>query len=251
MFSRLGSCEIQGGGILLFNDHLKPGADVVQLCGEENCGKTEVLLNIIADTILPDQWNEIRLPGRNLAVIFISTDHKFDLLRLVCIMENKLRNCIEKQKFKNSKRLPSIEEQKSLVISSLERCHVFKTSSHDELFSTVNWLGTFLQQVMNVCVIAIDNIAAYYWIERSKQGPIEFESSQKSMVNSLRKLQHHHSVVLYFTTPSLMAGNSVRDFSVLAMMQTNPRISPSKNNTKFLSVMDMHANSFRDVSFIG
>ena len=197
--------------MLLFNDHLKPGSDVIQLCGEENCGKTEVLLNVIADTILPDQWNDIRLPGRNLVTIFISTDHKFDLLRLVCIMENKLKNYVEKQKFKHFKRLPSIEEQKSLVISSLERCHVFSTSSYDELFSTINWLGTFLQQVMNVCVVAIDNIAAYYWIERSKQTLGEFESSQKMMVNSLRKLQHQHSIILYFTTPSLMGGNSVRN----------------------------------------
>lgn len=188
---------------------IRPGEGVVQLCGAENCGKTELLFNVIADTILPDQWNSIRLPGRNLSAIFISTDHKFDILRLVCIMENKLKEALQKQDIKFKKRLPSITEQKSIVTSSLEQCHIFKTASGDELQSTIEWIPKFLQHILNVSVIAIDNVATYYWIERSKYGLVEYETRQKSLVYSLKKLTQNHSTVLVYTVPALMSSTKV------------------------------------------
>ena len=211
LFCRLGSRDVQGGGTRIFNELIIPGQGVVQLCGEENCGKTELLLNIIADTILPDQWNSIKLPGKNLSAVFVSADYKFDLLRLVCIMENKLNEALQKQPVKLKKCLPSIIERKSIVITSLERCHVFKTSSEDELLSTVEWLPTFLQRVVNISLITIDNVAAYYWIERSKYGLDEYESRQKRLVNGLKKLVQIHSIVLFYTVPSLTHSSKVQN----------------------------------------
>lgn len=194
----------------IFTRLVIPGQDVVQVCGEENCGKTELLLNIIADTILPDKWNNIRLPGRNLSAVFISTDYKFDILRLVCIMENKLKEALQKQNIKFKMRLPSIAEQKTIVTSSLERCHILKTSSVEELMSTVEWLPTFLQHALNVSVVAIDNVTAYYWIERSKHAQsVEYESRQQHLVNNLKKLVQTHNVVLFYTVPSLMSSSKV------------------------------------------
>ena len=193
----------------IFTRLVRPGQDVVQVCGEENCGKTELLLTIIADTILPDKWNSIRLPGRNLSAIFISTDYKFDILRLVCIMENKLKEALQKQSVKFKMRLPSIAEQKTIVTSSLERCYILKTSSVEELMSTVEWIPTFLQHALSVSVVAIDNVATYYWIERSKHTQVEYESRQKHLVNSLKKLIQAHNVVLFYTVPSLMSSSKV------------------------------------------
>ena len=197
---------------------MRPGQDVVQLCSKENCGKTEMLLNIIADTILPDQWNSIRLPGRNLSAIFISTDYKFDILRLVCIMENKLKEALQRENVKFKMQLPSITEQKSIVTSSLERCHIFKTSSGDELLSTVEWIPTFLQHVLSVCVIAIDNVATYYWMERNKHGLIECDSRQKCLVNGLKKLVQTYNIVLFYTVPSLRSSNKVWNSYVLCYL---------------------------------
>ena len=188
---------------------MRPGQDVVQVSGEKNCGKTELLLNTIADTILPDQWKSVKLPGRNLSAIFISTNYKFDILRLVCIMENKLKEALQKQNVKLKMCLPSIIEQKSLVTSSLKQCYVFKTSSEDELLSTVDWIPIFLQRILNVSVVAIDNVAAYYWMERTKHGPAKYKARQKCLVSSLRKLVQTHHVMLIYTVPSLMNYNKV------------------------------------------
>lgn len=128
-------------------------------------------------------------------------------------MENKLKEALQKQNIKFKKCLPSIVEQKSIVTSSLERCHVFKTSSGDELLSTIEWIPNFLQHVLNVCILAIDNVAAYYWIERSKHRFVEYESRQKCLVNSLKKLVQGHNIVLLYTVPSLMSSSKVCDIT--------------------------------------
>ena len=124
-------------------------------------------------------------------------------------MENKLKEALQKQNVKFIMRLPSIAEQKLIVTSSLERCHILKTSSGEELLSTVEWIPIFLQHVLNVSVVAIDNVAAYYWIERSKHGQVEYESRQKCLVNNLKKLVQTHNIVLFYTVPSLMSSSKV------------------------------------------
>ena len=221
MFSRLGTRDVHGGGTQIFSEQMRPGEDVVQLCGEENCGKTELLFNVIADAILPDQWNNIKLPGRNLSTIFISADYKFDILRLVCVMENKLKEALQKQNPKFKKSLPSILVQKSIVTSSLERCHVFKTSSGDELLSTIEWMPKFLQRNLDVSIIAIDNVAAYYWMERSKYGLAEYESRQKCLVNGLKKLKEGYRIVILYTVPSLMSSSKVNTIDIIATHLAN------------------------------
>jgi hypothetical protein len=40
--------------------------------------------------ILPKEWNSLQLNGSNAGVIFIDTDYKFQILRLVNIMEKRI-----------------------------------------------------------------------------------------------------------------------------------------------------------------
>lgn len=136
-------------------------------------------------------------------------------------MENKLKEALQKLNVKFKKYLPSITEQKTIVTSSLERCHIFKTSSEDELSSTIEWLPTFLQRGVNVSVVAIDNVAAYYWIERSKHTIVEYESGQKHLVNNLRKLVQAHNIILLYTVPSLMNSNKVQNMATTVYLGEN------------------------------
>jgi DNA-repair protein XRCC2 len=73
----------------LFNDgpNFK---DVYEFYGSEGTGKTELLLNLITSMILPKEWNSLQLNGSNAGVIFIDTDYKFQILRLVNLMEKRI-----------------------------------------------------------------------------------------------------------------------------------------------------------------
>ena len=58
--------------------------------GGEGCGKSEVLLNITAQCVLPRRWRGREVGGREVEVVWVCTDYKFDVLRLVAVLEGKV-----------------------------------------------------------------------------------------------------------------------------------------------------------------
>ena len=96
---------------------------------------------------------------------------------------------------------------------------MFKTSSGDELLSTIEQITKFLQHnLLNVSIIAIDNVAGYYWVERSKHGLAKYESRQKCLIDGLKKLKEGHRIIILYTVPSLMSSSKVN--TQLHIMQT-------------------------------
>jgi len=67
-------------------DELAPG-HVIELCGLEGAGKTELLLHAIAHCILPQQLGAQALPGRGCGVYLVSTDCRFPLARLAVVVQ--------------------------------------------------------------------------------------------------------------------------------------------------------------------
>ena len=65
---------------------------VVELCGEEGSGKTEMLLNCVRRCITPKSWKGRLLNGRELAALWIDTDFAFSVLRLVALLEQSLES---------------------------------------------------------------------------------------------------------------------------------------------------------------
>ena len=60
--------------------------DVIEFNGSEGTGKSELLMAIAAQCILPKS-----LSGCGRDVIYINTDHKFDIVRFVTIVEQKVK----------------------------------------------------------------------------------------------------------------------------------------------------------------
>jgi len=85
-------------GLRIFNDELPMGGmrpgDVVEIYGSSGTGKTEMLLSILAQCILPPMWEGIEIGGNGVGVIFFDNDQKFSIFRLMQIIENKIRNTI-------------------------------------------------------------------------------------------------------------------------------------------------------------
>jgi ABC-type taurine transport system ATPase subunit len=71
---------------------IKPGS-IVQLFGPASCGKSEILLHIIASVILPTNWQNQQdsqvysIGGDGNGAIVYDNDLRFDLLRLIRLME--------------------------------------------------------------------------------------------------------------------------------------------------------------------
>ena len=193
LFSRLGAKERLGDlNMPLFSGaaELLPG-DVVEFCGSEGTGKSELLMNIAAVCILPKSWHGVMLPGRNVEIVFVSTDYKLDLVRLVSIMEGISR----------SHGVPSIPEMKfnRLISSSLERLHVLNCNSMEELILTLYSLNTFLKNHPNVCMLVIDNITTFWWTEKAAN--LVSDGEQRRWTCALSELVREHHLVVIAARP--------------------------------------------------
>jgi RecA/RadA recombinase len=89
------------------------GGDVVEFYGKTGSGKTEMLLHIVASTILPSTWSpsststttsssssggsqRLELEGEGAGAIFFDNDLKFDILRLERVLRARIRLAVAK-----------------------------------------------------------------------------------------------------------------------------------------------------------
>ncbi|XP_062582266.1 DNA repair protein XRCC2-like [Saccostrea cucullata] len=140
--------------------------DVIELYGPEGTGKTEILLNIVAHTILPKSWKSIPLNGKDATVIFIDNDYKFCILRLVTLMESRI-NMILKNVGQHEQTTSDVE---MLIQKSLSKLSLIRCSSSADLLVTLYSLEQTILSNPNLAVIMIDSISAFYWIDKCNCG---------------------------------------------------------------------------------
>ena len=61
----------------------------MELHGTEGTGKTELLYHLLVRCLLPEDAG-----GLGVEVVFLDTDHHFDMLRLVTVLEHRLAQTI-------------------------------------------------------------------------------------------------------------------------------------------------------------
>ncbi|XP_016052432.1 PREDICTED: DNA repair protein XRCC2, partial [Miniopterus natalensis] len=169
----------------LFADEESPvHGDILEFHGPEGTGKTEMLYHLTARCILPRSAG-----GLEVEVLFIDTDSHFDLLRLVTILEH---------------RLPQSSEER--VKGCLARLFLVHCSSSSQLLLTLHSLETVFCRRPSLCLLILDSLSAFYWIDRANGGDsvTSQESTLKKCAQLLEKLVNQHRLVLFATTQSLM-----------------------------------------------
>lgn len=140
----------------------------VEILGGEGSGKTELLLCLIVNTIIPKQWNGIELGGIGSCVLFIDTDYKFPFIRFISLIEQRLIcKCLTKIDNRNISDIDTGE----FVKSCLRNFYKVNCSSMLQINETLKSLQSFLGDNPDTILILIDNITTYYWSEKfhSKQ----------------------------------------------------------------------------------
>ena len=170
----------------------QPG-DVVEFCGPEGTAKSELLLNIAALCILPKSWHGITLPGRNVDTLFISTDYKLNLRRLVTIMEG----IVQSHGVQSTAQMNCRE----LIASSLSHLHVVNCDSMDELILTLYSLRTFLKNHPEVCALFIDTIGTFWWMDKAER--FSGDTLQHRWTAALVDLIKEFHLVVFATRPLL------------------------------------------------
>ncbi|NXI30950.1 XRCC2 protein, partial [Sterrhoptilus dennistouni] len=158
--------------------------DVIEFHGPEGTGKTEMLYHLIARCIIPRAEG-----GLEVEVMFVDTDFHFDMLRLVTILENRLAQGTEE-----------------MIKQCLGRLFLVSCSSSTQLLLTLYSLENLFCAHPSLCVLLLDSLSAFYWIDRSNGGESLTlqEMNLKKCANFLEKLVTQHHLILFATTQTLM-----------------------------------------------
>lgn len=158
--------------------------DILEFHGPEGTGKTEMLYHLTARCILPKSEG-----GLEVEVLFIDTDYHFDMLRLVTILEHRLSQSSEE-----------------IIKSCLGRFFLVYCSNSTQLLLTLYSLETVFCSHPSFCLLILDSLSAFYWIDRVNGGESVNlqESTLKKCSQFLEKLVNEYRLVLFATTQSIM-----------------------------------------------
>ena len=218
-----GKHTLDGLDTNLFGDipeGIQPG-DVVEFSGQEGSGKTEMLLHLIANCILPRSWKDLKLNGRSVGVVYVDTDYHFQLLRLVTIMEHRILNAIkvtqtraENNRSTTGENIPGTDsahypekysDYEDFIKSCLGRLFIVHCNSSIQLLVTVLSLENLLAAKPEVGVFIIDSLSAFYWLDRCSGGESQGhqEHNQRKIVDVVRKYAQQYRVVLIATKQTI------------------------------------------------
>lgn len=151
--------------------------------------------------ILPSEWKGYNLKGADASIIFIDTDYKFQILRLVNLIEKRMTNCVDcgdKTVIGSKVSSDDIEE---LVKESLRKLIIIRCTSSFHFLMTLHSLETVVSNNPDIAVLMIDSISTYYWLDRCNGGE-NIQAQEKNMkliVEQVTKLVNSYSLVLFAT----------------------------------------------------
>lgn len=195
-------------------DGIKPG-HVLEFSGQESSGKTEMLLHLIANCILPKSWKDLKLNGRSVDVVFVDTDYHFQLLRLVTVLEHRIVNAIKEAQNDNHAGdecfcyPDKYNDHEDFIKNCLSHLFIVHCNNSIQLLATVLSLENLLAARPEVRIFMIDSLSAFYWIDRfsSRENLSTQEANQKKIVSVLARFTRQYHVVLIGTKQSLFASS--------------------------------------------
>ncbi|XP_027023749.1 DNA repair protein XRCC2 isoform X2 [Tachysurus fulvidraco] len=172
--------------------------DVIEFHGVEGSGKTEMLYHLLSHCILPTHSG-----GLEVEVVFIDTDYHFDMLRLVSVLEA----CLSPSPPESE---TDVQVDTEVVRSSLGRLSVLHCSSSVQLLLTLHYLEGTLCTRPTLCLLVIDSISAFYWIDRASGGDslARQEANMRKCTEILDKLRRDYGLVVFATTHAVMKNYS-------------------------------------------
>lgn len=181
--------------------------------------ETQFLYHAAAAALLSSQHNDVPLPGRSGAVLWLDTSNRFEAIHLHRLLHSLMTS---------SPRFPFLptEQVAALATSCLQHLHSFAPQSSASLLATLAAIPAYLFKLYAhhsapcpVRLIIFSDASAFYWAERNnpqviadRRTPDGSVQHYEEIVGALRALQ------LTFATPLLAATVALQP----------PRFSPTR-----------------------
>lgn len=217
---------------------------VIEITDAAACsGKTQLLYQIIALSLLPAEHEDVPINGKGNAVVLLDLSGRFSLLRLHRVIYSQITSIC----FTSSIEL-SEQKTLSLVSDSLSHLHVFHPQSSSSLSATLASLPSFLLSSPSnhfsanrpLGLLAIHDLSAFLWQDRldtdeetdfpvsnhaEKANSSLFLERWRNLISLLRRIQHHFSCTVVATNWGLGPVTSVAGHPAL-----RPHLPSSWNN---------------------
>lgn len=188
------------GGINLGN--------IIEISGDSGSGKTTLITQFLVKCLLPKTWNEFTIGGLGAGAIIVDTDHHFQILKLVSIMESLLMKCRESNT--SEVQLPKHIDSKiieKIIKESLANLIVLNCYDSVQLFVTFHSLENILSSNANTSLIIIDSLSAYYWQDVAVRGIRKMDLYLRKMLKALQSCTEEYKVTVMYTKQTHFQSN--------------------------------------------
>uniref|UniRef100_A0A8C4NCM8 X-ray repair cross complementing 2 n=1 Tax=Eptatretus burgeri TaxID=7764 RepID=A0A8C4NCM8_EPTBU len=187
--------------------------DVVELHGPEGCGKSEMLLRLIARCILPRYAG-----GLESHAVLLDCDLRFDFLRFVALLEQMLKRQAAQHASPplneggvGDYAMPK-EPREEDVCTCLTRFSIASCHSSSQLLLTLSALEAGGAAAFpRLRLLAVDGLFAFYWMDHAPAmapGASQDITTLQRCCSLLGRLAAAHPVVVVATTQSLFQTRS-------------------------------------------
>lgn len=212
--------------------------NIVEIAGPSPSSKTEILLQMAVTCILPKNRNGVQYGGLELSVLFLDLDCRFDIFRLSQSLKLKITEANRLHKTTNLQNGVECEDDDMDLFSEcMKRFSYTRCYDSFEFLAALKVLNYKLEKGRKlngngsrVHVLMIDNIGAFYWIDRGfsslPQGKpnrknICLQTVTETVVQEIKKLLLLHPMLVLATkTVTIQVKNSYPS-----------RVTSSSNNT--------------------
>ncbi|BES88176.1 X-ray repair complementing defective repair in Chinese hamster cells 2 [Nesidiocoris tenuis] len=234
------------------NNHLFPSGllprEVVEITGESALGKTYMLMDLIARCVLPStvMCGECEKPsgGLEAGVFLLDQDHHFDLLKLVRIMEVRVKMFLK-----------DIDDSTvdKVISASLKRLVTLHLYSDDELTPSLLSVQNYIFSNSNVSLVAMDSIGAHYWQSVAANGKRKIDTYVEDILKQVHQILGAFQVSFVYTRPAAFASKfsglppDLSNVWDLRNVNTKVKLKLLKGNTKIAEVhskMNIHSVSY-------
>jgi len=159
--------------------------DIVEFYGPSGSGKTAFLIQVVVSCILPQEWRDIDIGGRESRAIFIDTEYKLDIFRIAIALAQRVEDAIRLARGEDVDEAEVEDAVNELRTTSLRRLHVFRCGTSFELLCTIRQLKDVAanESQCPIKVLAIDSISGFFWQDKSG---VEAEFYSR-MINAISK----------------------------------------------------------------
>ncbi|KAL1362065.1 hypothetical protein AAHE18_03G052300 [Arachis hypogaea] len=183
--------------------------NVIEIFGPSPSAKTQILIQVAINCVLPKEWNGVRYGGFDHSVLFLDLDCRFDISRLSQMLTHRIMegNAIG-------------DCDKTLYDLCMQRFLYARCSNSFEFLQTLKSLHYRLKREkdhgVSVQLLLIDSIGAFHWVDRASmflslkehnRKKLFLQSVSEAVVQDIKKLLQVHPM-LVIATKSVIFGNT-------------------------------------------